>query len=207
MERNCRCSAAKCRDFFVTTSPNATTTEYGCCLITAVTLEPHHPHPPLTLHSPSLPTFPSPSLPPPRSPNKRGTIKVKLLHVFIYLTTLTNKSGRFYVKAPGLVQVQHRNRHIDVRALNPRPTTFRPRCGATRPPPNPTMTKTCALDAGQRDKYRINQDLKRFGTKNPCSVPHPTPPPPTPCILSIEFLLSSKIATRRPNLPTYLFQN
>ena len=98
----------------ITTSPNATTTEYGYCLITAMILEPHHPHPPLTLHSPSLPTFPSPSLPPPRSPNKRGTIKVKFLHVFIYLTTLTNKSGRLYVKAPGLVQVQHRNRHIDV---------------------------------------------------------------------------------------------
>ena len=32
------------------------------------------------------------------------------------------------------------------RALKPRPTTFRPRCGA--------------LGAGQRDKYRINPDLK-----------------------------------------------
>ena len=107
-------------------------------------------------------------------------------NAFIHLTTLANKSRRLYVKAPGLVQVQHRNRHIDVRALNPRPTTFRPRCGATRPPPNPTMTKTCALDAGQEYKYTINQDLKRFGTKNPCSVPHPTPPPPTPCILSLN---------------------
>ena len=53
----------------------------------------------------------------------------------------------------------------------------------------------------------VDNGCARFGTENQFSEPHPTPPPPTPCILSIELLLSSKIATRRPNLPTYLFQN